>query len=302
MADLLSKSQLVKTFIDETMSRETEAQQALRVETRKMSNSMMMSRPESDAFLQLLIRLIGAKRVMFGNGLRLFEFPAIPRDRQSVCVERDLRATAGSPQRFHFLLADAFVAPLRAGAFDTVLTPWFIDIVPVDVRETLSVIHTLLAPGGRWINHGPLNYPKDHPHAQRYTSDELFTLIRLAGFELGDAREDEVELLRSRHAANGRSERAITVAARKPATPPALPDGDPPCWLLFSHLAIPRFAGLDAFRPEHPVLAFVARAIDGNATLGDIAQRMVKEHGARADAAVAGTRAMLSLLYQSCRS
>jgi len=64
MADLLSKARLVKSFIDETMSRETETQQALRVETRKMSSSGMMSRPESDAFLQLLIRLIGAKRVI----------------------------------------------------------------------------------------------------------------------------------------------------------------------------------------------------------------------------------------------
>lgn len=64
MSDLLSKSKLVKSFIDEQMSRETAEQQALRVETRKMSNSGMMSRPESDAFLQLLVRLIGAKRVI----------------------------------------------------------------------------------------------------------------------------------------------------------------------------------------------------------------------------------------------
>ena len=64
MSELLSKSKLVKSFIDDQMSRETAEQQALRVETRKLSNSGMMSRPESDAFLQMLIRLIGAKRVI----------------------------------------------------------------------------------------------------------------------------------------------------------------------------------------------------------------------------------------------
>jgi predicted O-methyltransferase YrrM len=64
MSELLSKSKLVKSFIDDQMSRETPEQQALRVETRKMSNSGMMSRPESDAFLQLLVRLIGARRVI----------------------------------------------------------------------------------------------------------------------------------------------------------------------------------------------------------------------------------------------
>ena len=77
--------------------------------------------------------------------------------------------------------------------------------------------------------------------------------------------------------------------------------GDPPSWLLFTHLPIPRFAGLDRFHPEHPVLAFVARAIDGTATLGDITARMIKEHGARPDAALAGTRALLTIVYQSCR-
>jgi uncharacterized protein YbaR (Trm112 family)/SAM-dependent methyltransferase len=264
----------------------------------------MRCKPELTVALDLSpLFLVVAKRVMFGNGLRLYEFPAVPRDAGAVCVERDLRAPAGSPSRFHLLLADAFAAPLRAGAFDTVLTPWFIDIVPVDVRDTLGVVWKLLAPGGRWINYGPLNYPKDRPHAQRYTPEELFTLVRLAGFELGPTKEAEIELLGSRAAANGRSERVLTFTARKPDAVPASvgeAPADPPVWLLFSHLPVPRFPGLDAYVPDHPVVATVARAIDGSATIADIAERLVSEHGARPDAAVAGTRALLSLVYQSC--
>jgi caffeoyl-CoA O-methyltransferase len=64
MTELLSSIELVTHFIDETMSREVAAQQALRVETRKLSGAGMMSRPESDALLQLLIKLVGAKRVI----------------------------------------------------------------------------------------------------------------------------------------------------------------------------------------------------------------------------------------------
>jgi uncharacterized protein YbaR (Trm112 family) len=243
--------------------------------------------------------LIGAKRVMFGSGLRLYEFPAIPRDGQSACLERELRAPAGSPSRFHLLLADAFAAPLRPGAFDTVLTPWFIDIVPVDVRDTLGVIHTLLAPGGRWINYGPLNYPKDRPHAQRYAPDELSALIGLAGFELGAIKEAEIELLGTRAAANGRTERVLAFTARKLATAPAA--GEPPSWLLFSHLPVPRFRGLEAYKVEHPVVATVVAGIDGKATLGDLARIVIEKHGARPDAALSGTRALLSLVYQACR-
>jgi caffeoyl-CoA O-methyltransferase len=64
MAELLGMTQKVKSFIDEKMSRESAAQRALRAETFAMPHSGMMSRPETDAFLQLLIRLIGARRVI----------------------------------------------------------------------------------------------------------------------------------------------------------------------------------------------------------------------------------------------
>jgi uncharacterized protein YbaR (Trm112 family) len=262
----------------------------------------MRCKPELTVALDISpLFLIAAKRVMFGNGLRLFEFPAIPRDRASACLERDLRAPAGSPARFHLLLADAFAAPLRPGAFDTVLTPWFIDIVPVDVRDTLGVIHGLLAPGGRWLNFGPLNYAKERPHAQRYLPDELAALIGLAGFELGDVAEAEIQLLGSGAAANGRTDRVLAFVARKPVTPPTPPAGDPPSWLLFSHLPVPRFSGLDAYRPDHPVVATIVAAIDGKLTVRDLARVVVEKHGARADAAVAGTRALLSLVYQACK-
>jgi uncharacterized protein YbaR (Trm112 family) len=245
--------------------------------------------------------LIAAKRIMFGNGLRLFEFPAFPRELGSGVVERELRAPAGSPQNLHLVLADAFVPPLAPASFDTVVTPWFIDIVPVDVRETLALVHGLLVPGGRWLNQGPLNYPKDRPHAQRYSPEELAALVKLAGFEAGPVHGEDVALLSSQAAANGRRERVLTFAARKQ---PALPssDGDPPPWLMLPHLPIPRFPGLDGFRADHPVLKFVAEAIDGRATLGDIARRMVKEHGARPDAALGGTRAILTLVYRGARA
>ena len=243
--------------------------------------------------------LIGAKRVMFGSGLSLYEFPAIPRDRRSAFLERDLRAPAGAPSRFHLLLADAFAAPLRPGAFDTVVTPWFIDIVPADVRDTLGVIHQLLAPGGRWINFGPLNYPKERPPAQRYPLDELSALIALAGFQQGPVHDAELELLGSHAAANGRSERVYAFTARKAAA--SEETSDPPAWLLFSHLPVPRFPGLDAYRADHPVVATIVAAIDGKATLKALARIVVDKHGARPDAAVAGTRALLSLVYQACR-
>jgi len=244
--------------------------------------------------------LLAAQRILFGEGLHLHEFPAVPADLDSVCVERHLALRGEKPEHFHLLLADAFAAPLPPGAFDTVVTTWFIDVVPVDLTDTLGLIHGLLAPGGCWINFGPLSYPQNHPVAQRYSADELFALTSLAGFELLEKRTGRIDLLASRASARRRSEQVIASAARKLDPAPVRFDGDVPAWLLFAHLPIPRFAGLDVYRPEHVVLAYVARQIDGKTTLADIARRMIKEHGARADAAVQGTRALLTIVHQAC--
>jgi caffeoyl-CoA O-methyltransferase len=98
MADLLSRSQAVKAFIDERMSREAAAQRALRAETFALSQSGMMSRPETDAFLQLMIRLIGATRIIeigtFTGSGSLAMALALPEDGRIVACDVSAEWTA----------------------------------------------------------------------------------------------------------------------------------------------------------------------------------------------------------------
>jgi predicted O-methyltransferase YrrM len=98
MAQRLSSVEMVTRFIDEAMSRENAVQQALRVETRKLSGSGMMSRPESDALLQLLIKLIGARRVIevgtFTGSGSLAMALALPEDGRIVACDVNVDWTA----------------------------------------------------------------------------------------------------------------------------------------------------------------------------------------------------------------
>ena len=98
MAQRLSSAELVTRFIDERMSRETPAQQALRTETRTLSGSGMMSRPEADAMLQLLIKLVGAKRVIevgtFTGSGSLAMALALPEDGRIVACDVSAEWTA----------------------------------------------------------------------------------------------------------------------------------------------------------------------------------------------------------------
>jgi uncharacterized protein YbaR (Trm112 family) len=245
--------------------------------------------------------LLAARQVLFGGGMKLYEFPADPTGLETVCVDHDLRAPQPEPRDFHLVLADAFATPFAPGSFDTVVTPWFIDIVPVDIRETISLVYRLLAPGGRWLNYGPLSYPKGHAHVQRYSYQELYELIRLGAFDLSTPAVTTIDYMHSAASARGKTAEVVTFAARKLDPGAAVSTGDPPAWLLLSHLPIARFPGLDVYQPEHPMLGYLAGLIDGKRTLEDLAARMIEDHGARPDAVLAGTRAALGLLWKTAR-
>lgn len=154
-----------------------------------------------------------AKRVTAGETIELYEFPLIPRDIEVTSVLRSLRAPR--PRELTIVLADAFRLPFVAGRVDTVVTPWFIDQVPSDVDTFLPVVHRLLRPGGRWIHHGPLIYPKGRPARTQYTPTELVELTERAGFEVVSCVREMRAFLRSPANAFARIEQVITLAAKK---------------------------------------------------------------------------------------
>jgi uncharacterized protein YbaR (Trm112 family) len=248
--------------------------------------------------------VLAAQKVLHGGGLKLYEFPVDPDGIDAIAVDHALSApAAGAPAGFHLVLADAFAAPFRPGSFDTVVTPWFIDIVPRDIRETIGVIHGLLAPGGRWLNYGPLSYLKAQVQAQRYTYEELYDLITLGAFDLlGTPRLTTIDYMHSPASARGKTADVLTFAARRRDLPASYPDdADPPPWMVMPHLPVPRFRGLDGFKVDHPILAYLIGKIDGKRSTADLAAGMIEDHGARPDAALTGTRAMLALLWNAVR-
>ena len=216
---------------------------------------------------------VACARIAGGGTVSLFEFPLIPRNIDTTHVLRDLRAPQAAGDGFITVLADAFAPPLADGTVDAVLTPWFIDQVPADARDAIGVVHRLLKPGGRWVNFGPLVYPKDRAFGVRYTQSELLELVGVSGFKVGSARTSMMDFLCSPAAGYSRTEQVLTFAADKQK------NADPDQWLLAPHLPIPRFAGLDDYKPTHPLLGHVAAMIDGKTSLEVITQRVIREHG-----------------------
>ena len=183
--------------------------------------------------------------------------------------------------RFHFVVADAVDPPLRPAAFDTVLTPWFIDQGPEDVRDLISTLHRLLRPGGRWVNLGPLKYDLDVPVSLRYARQELFDLAELAGFRIGPWTTETVPHLVSRLNGRGKVEWVLAFSATKLASSDKRTRSEqaPPPWLVFRHLPIPTFEGQTLFWSDAATVRMVVTAIDGRRTLDDIAAMVAQRAG-----------------------
>ena len=211
--------------------------------------------------------------------------------------------------RFHFVMADGVDPPFAPGMADTVVTPWFIDQGPEDVRDFISTLQRLLKPGGLWLNLGPLRYEPEVPITLRFAREELFDLVARSGFRLNRWQTDSAPYLVSKLNGRGKMEWVLAFSATKLETPSdgrspedsgspedsSSPEDGPPHWLIFPHLPIPTFPGQSLFWSETPLFQMVVSVIDGRRTLDDIA-RLVAERAPRSEL----TKSQMRVAVRQC--
>jgi SAM-dependent methyltransferase/uncharacterized protein YbaR (Trm112 family) len=164
-----------------------------------------------------VLLLAAARRIIRGQPLALTEAPTEANDLDALAARHDLTAPNGplGDDHFHFVLANGLAAPFAPGSFDTIVTPWFIDVGPPDLRPLLRSIHALLVPHGRWLNFGPLVYKREIPLHRRFTIQEVLSLSQQAGFDVGEPRVSTLPYTLSPLNGRGRLERTVAFAARK---------------------------------------------------------------------------------------
>ncbi|KAF7798972.1 hypothetical protein EIP86_010201 [Pleurotus ostreatoroseus] len=75
--------------------------------------------------------------------------------------------------------------PRGCAGYDFVVTLFFID-TSLNAFETIAHIHTLLRPGGRWINLGPLLWPSRAQARVELSLEEVLQLVEASGFRIED--------------------------------------------------------------------------------------------------------------------
>ncbi len=239
-----------------------------------------------------------AKRVMQGDSIELYEFPIAPERMEDEGVLRTLKAEAPVRDGFFFVLADALRPPFITQSFDTVVTPWLIDILPEDFVVLARRINRLLQLGGRWINFGSLTFNTANP-ALRYTVNECMAILEECGFENTRLVEATIPYMCSPASRHCRRESVLTWTAekkKKAERPPrheALPD-----WLVKGEEPVPALSSFQAQALSTRVYAFIMSLIDGKRSLTDIANLMVEQRLMNENEAEPAIRSFLIRMYE----
>lgn len=242
--------------------------------------------------------LFVAREMFAGRGLDLYEFPIAPRGVEDQAILRRLISPGAARAGLELVAADALHAPFADGVFDTVVTPWFIDIVGEPFARVAARVNLLLKPGGRWINSGSLAFSRG-AHAERIGLDEVLERMPQAGFANVVVREDTLPYMRSPASRHSRLENVVTWVARKVGPPGdqprtrALPD-----WLLSPQLPVPRTRAFEMQAVSSRIHAFMLALINGERSMQDMAQLIVEQKLMPADEAEEHVRLFLTRLHE----
>lgn len=247
-----------------------------------------------------LLAMLGS-RIAAGETIELHEFPLAPRDTASIAPLRSLSAPAPARAGLEFVVADVHRAPFAAKSFDTIVTPWLVDILPGDFAELCAHINHWLDDDGIWINFGSLSFHQSDPAAQ-FSPDECFEIIAANGFAAPSHRETVIPYLSSPASRHARRETVLSWSAvksahrKKVARHQSLPD-----WIVRGRDPIPAIEHFKVAASTTRIHAHIMAMIDGKRSITDMAKLLEQQRLMPAPDAEAAIRGLLIKLYDESR-
>lgn len=216
--------------------------------------------------------LLVAKAVTDGEALKMHEFPIAPLSLEDDAILRTLSAPEIVDENFHLVFGDALRPPFPEHSFDTVVTPWLIDIISEDLPVFAARINTLLKDEGRWINFGSLAFSSPR-RTLRYSPEETKAVVAESGFSDPYVSQATIPYMCSPASRHGRQERVFSFCAYKernapkPARHIALPD-----WLVTGKEPVPLLASFRQQAMTTQIYAFIMSLVDGKRSIRQMAE------------------------------
>lgn len=241
--------------------------------------------------------MLVAQALTRGDTLKLYEFPIAPQTLEDDAVLRTLSAPEVVDDRFHLVLADALRAPFADQCFDTVVTPWLIDIISDDLSVLAARINKLLTENGRWVNFGSLAFSSPE-RARRYSPEETKAIVAEAGFSDPYVSQKTIPYMCSPASRHGRQEKVFSFSAYKergtnqPGRYNALPD-----WIVTGKEPVPLTSSFRTQAMTTQVYSFIMSLIDGKRSLKEMAVVLEKQKLMSKEEAEPAIRSFLTKMY-----
>jgi len=246
--------------------------------------------------------LLVASSITRGEQTEFYEFPVAPRSLDDFAVLRVLSAPQPVREEFHLVFGDVLRPPFANASFDTVITPWIIDIINEELPLQAARINRLLKPQGRWINFGSLAF--DHPQrARRYSPEETHAIVAQSGFAAPHVRDTVLPYMCSPASRHGRQETVFTFSATKTEEVAPPPRHKPlPDWIVTGKEAVPLLQSFRSQALSTQIYSYVMSLIDGKRTIGDMAKIMEQQKLMTREEAEPAIRTFLSRMYDDSQS
>jgi SAM-dependent methyltransferase len=245
--------------------------------------------------------MLVAKAVTGGESLKLYEFPIAPLALEDDAVLRTLSAPEPAGDNFHLVFGDALRPPFPDHSFDTVVTPWLIDVITEDLPVLGARINNLLKDGGRWLNFGSLAF-SDPQRARCYSPEETKAIVAEAGFSDPYVSQATIPYMCSPASRHGRQERVFSFSAskerqvNKPERYKSLPE-----WIVTGKSAVPLSPSFQQQAMTTQIYSFIMSLIDGKRSIKDMAGVLEKQKLMTKQEAEASIRAFMTRMYDDSR-
>ena len=241
--------------------------------------------------------MLVARQVTAGNKLKLYEFPIAPAALEDDAVLRTLSAPESVRDGFHLVLGDALRTPFADQTFDTVVTPWLIDILTEDLPVLAARINSLLTDNGRWVNFGSLAFASN-AQARCYSPEETKAIVAESGFSDPYVSQKKIPYMCSPASRHGRREKVFTFSAYKdravdkPARHEALPD-----WIVTGKEPVPILQSFRTQAMTTQIYSFIMSLIDGRRSIKEMAVVLEKQKLMSKEEAEPAIRSFLTKMY-----
>jgi len=221
--------------------------------------------------------VLAAQQILNGKGLSIYEFPEQPINSDHVAIEHNVEGQKPL-DNFHTIFSDANKPCFKKASFDTLITPWFIDIQPLEFSRFLQQLNQYIGIGDQWINFGSLVFNQQRD-AFCYSIDEVKAIAKEQGFEIKAIKQQQIPYLKSPYNAGHRIENIWSWSAKKIKDVEAISETQTlPEWLRDTNKPIPKLDEFKQFSARHRLYAQLGGEVDGRTSIKKIGSKLAKKH------------------------